>query len=176
MQLGRTGAKLARFRREISTAPCNLLRLGSSNRETADFQRDAGSNGSEAQQAALAGICAAGTPAKVFETFCSELRSSSRSGRGEGQRGSMVSRLKQQLNIEDLRNHPAETVEKLRELLSADVPTQPDPRRKDFYEIEDGSRVFYIHISPLNGKVLLLATWSKDEKPEATMATSSQTA
>ncbi len=86
----------------------------------------------------------------------------------------MVLRLNQRPNIEDLRNHPAETVEKLRELLASGAPAQPDPRRKDFYEVENGSRVFYIHISPLNGKVLLLATWLKDEQPAATMATSPQ--
>jgi hypothetical protein len=77
----------------------------------------------------------------------------------------MVLRLNQQPNIEDLRNHSAETVEKLRQLLAAGAPARPDPRRKDFYEVENCSRVFYIHISPVNGKVLLLATWLKDEEP-----------
>jgi len=88
----------------------------------------------------------------------------------------MVLRLNQQPNIEDLRNHPAEIVGKLRELLAAGAPAQPDPHRKDFYEVEDGSHVFYIHISPLNGKVLLLATWSRDEKPATPMASSSRPA
>jgi hypothetical protein len=88
----------------------------------------------------------------------------------------MVLRLNQQQNIEDLRNHPVEVVEKLRELLAAGAPAQPDPHRKDFYEVEDGSLVFYVHISPLNGKVLLLATWSKDEKPATPTATLSRPA
>ncbi len=88
----------------------------------------------------------------------------------------MVLRLTQRPNIEDLRNHPAETVEKLRELLAAGAPARPDPHRKDFYEVENGSRVFYIHISPLNGKVLLLATWLKDEQPSETIAASRQRA
>ncbi len=79
----------------------------------------------------------------------------------------MVLRLSQQLDIDNLRNHPQEIVESLRQLLAAGAPARPDPRRKDFYELEDGSRVFYIHISPLNGKVLLLATWRKDEEPVA---------
>ncbi len=77
----------------------------------------------------------------------------------------MVLRLDQQPSIENLRNHPAAVVDQLRQLLAAGVQAHPDPRRKDFYELENGSRVFYIHISPVNGKVLLLATWSKDGKP-----------
>ncbi len=81
-----------------------------------------------------------------------------------------------QPSIEDLRNHPPETVARLRELLAAGAPTRPDPQRKDFYELEDGLRIFYVHISPLNGKVLLLATWARDEQPAATTATSHQAA
>ncbi len=79
----------------------------------------------------------------------------------------MVLRLSQQPDIDNLRNHPQEMVESLRQLLAAGAPARPDPHRKDFYELEDGSRVFYIHISTLNGKVLLLATWQKDERPVA---------
>ncbi len=76
----------------------------------------------------------------------------------------MVLRLNQQSNIEDLRHHGAEAVEKLRHLLASGAPAKPDPRRSDFFELEDGNKVFYIHISPVNGKVLLLATWLKDEE------------
>ncbi len=79
----------------------------------------------------------------------------------------MVLRLSQQPDIDNLRSHPQEIVESLRQLLAAGALARPDPRRKDFYELEDGSRVFYIHISPFNGKVLLLATWQKDERPVA---------
>jgi len=79
----------------------------------------------------------------------------------------MVLRLSQQPDIDNLRNHPQEIVDSLRQLLAAGAPALPDPRRKDFYELGDGSRVFYIHISPLNGKVLLLATWQKDEESVA---------
>ena len=77
----------------------------------------------------------------------------------------MVLRLNQQSNIEDLRHHGAEAVEKLRHLLASGAPAKPDPRRSDFFELEDGNKIFYIHISPVNGKVLLLATWLKDEEP-----------
>jgi hypothetical protein len=50
-------------------------------------------------------------------------------------------------------------------LLACGAPAKPDPRRSDFYELEDGNRVFYIHITPVNGNILLLATWVKDEQP-----------
>ncbi len=81
---------------------------------------------------------------------------------GDGKRGTMVLRLAQRPIIEDLRNHPAEIVENLRELLASGAPAHPDPHRAGFYEVQNHSQVFYIHISPVNGKVLLLATWLKD--------------
>ncbi len=77
----------------------------------------------------------------------------------------MVLRLNQMPTIEDLRKHPAEMLEELRRLLSSGAPARPDPRRKNFYELESGSRVFYIHISPVNGKVLLLGIWQKQQEP-----------
>jgi len=73
----------------------------------------------------------------------------------------MLLRLKENPRIEDLRNHPAESVETLRTLLRSGAPARPDPRRRDFYEVDNCSRVFYIHITP-HGRVLLLAIWSKD--------------
>ncbi len=79
----------------------------------------------------------------------------------------MLLRLTGNPKIEDLRNHPAESVEALRTLLTAGAPAQVDSRRKNFYEVENCARVFYIHITP-SGKVLLLAIWSKD-MPEATI-------
>jgi hypothetical protein len=72
----------------------------------------------------------------------------------------MVLRLNQNANIEDLRNYPAETLEQLRILLAEGAKARVDPRRKNFYEVEDSSRVFYLHICP-SGKVLLLAVWDK---------------
>ncbi len=77
----------------------------------------------------------------------------------------MVLRLNHQPEIEDLRNHSAETVAKLRQLLAAGVPAVPDPHRNSFFEVENGMRVFYIHISPVSGKVMLLATWLKEAQP-----------
>jgi hypothetical protein len=40
-----------------------------------------------------------------------------------------------------------------------------DPKRPDFYEVESGSDVYYIHISPVTGNILLLAAWPKDGVP-----------
>jgi len=63
--------------------------------------------------------------------------------------------------VEDARNHPAEAVENLRALLNAGAVALPDPRRKNFYEVQNGSEVYYIHHSPLTGRVLLLGIWPK---------------
>ena len=87
----------------------------------------------------------------------------------------MVLRLNQTPVIENLRNYPAETVEKLRQLLASGAEARLDPRRANFYELDNHSRVFYIHISPVNGKVLLLGIWHKDEET-ATIPTSHQPA
>ena len=74
--------------------------------------------------------------------------------------GAMVLRLKEDPRIDNLRNYPADLVEKLRALLVAGAEAYPDPRRKQFYDVANGSRIFYIHLSP-TGKVWLLATWLK---------------
>ena len=63
--------------------------------------------------------------------------------------------------IENLGKYPAESVETLRQLLAKGAPAQPDSHRKDFYELQNGSRVYWIHISPVNGHVVLLAIWQK---------------
>ena len=61
--------------------------------------------------------------------------------------------------IEDLGNHPAETVVSLGILLAKSVNVTPDPKRKCFYEIEGGSTVYYVYVSPLSGTLSLLASW-----------------
>jgi hypothetical protein len=66
------------------------------------------------------------------------------------------------LTIENLRHYPSEVVEKLRGLLATGVEARPDPRRKGFYDVEDGARTFFIHISPVSGNVMLLATWCEE--------------
>jgi hypothetical protein len=79
--------------------------------------------------------------------------------RGEKE-GAMLLRLKENPKIDNLRNYPADIVEKLRALLVAGAQVYPDPHRKEFYDVQNGSRMFLIHLSP-TGKVWLLATWLK---------------
>jgi hypothetical protein len=74
----------------------------------------------------------------------------------------MVMALERQMQIEDVRNHPVEIVTMLRNLLFSGTQVTPDPKRADFYEIEDAGLVYYIHISPISGKILLLATWPSE--------------
>jgi hypothetical protein len=74
----------------------------------------------------------------------------------------MVMALERELQIEDLRNHPVETVHMLRDLLLNDAQVAPDPKRVGFYELEHESTVYYIHVSPTTGKILLLATWPSE--------------
>lgn len=87
----------------------------------------------------------------------------------------MVIRLNHQPSIDNLRNYPAEVVNRLRELLASGAPARPDPRRADFFELDNDDQVFYIHISPVTGKVMLLATWLRQPEP-AGMATANQAA
>jgi hypothetical protein len=78
----------------------------------------------------------------------------------------MPALIQNEVQIEDLRNQPAD-IETLRNLLEAGAPLHPDPKRDGFYEVESTSLVFYIHVSPIMGKVLLLAAWSKDRDQES---------
>jgi hypothetical protein len=72
-------------------------------------------------------------------------------------------RWEREMQIEDLRNHPAELVKQLRNLLTNGARVSPDPRHPGFHEIESDEHVYYVHISPNTGKVLLLATWPSDK-------------
>ena len=76
----------------------------------------------------------------------------------------MTLRLKTNPSIRNLRNHSSEIVDALRALLADGVPARPDPRRKNFFELEGGCRVFYIYVSPATGKVMLLAVWDGDRR------------
>jgi hypothetical protein len=73
----------------------------------------------------------------------------------------MILKMSDPLRIDNLRNHPAEMVERLHSLLVTGALAIPDPHRKGFYDLEDGDRRFYIHLSP-SGAVLLLATWREE--------------
>ncbi len=88
----------------------------------------------------------------------------------------MVMRFKDELTIEDLGNHPQESVTLLRQLLAGGARVRPDPKRPNFYEVGHGSDVYYIHISPVTGHILLLATWTNDDRGVAAVSTSNQAA
>jgi hypothetical protein len=66
------------------------------------------------------------------------------------------------VRVEDARNHPAETVLALKDILSEGATIIPDPKRRGFYEVQGESIVYYIHVSPVSGNVLLLATWPNE--------------
>lgn len=74
----------------------------------------------------------------------------------------MVLQLRDKPVIDNLRHYPEETVEKLRGLLAAGALAHADPHRQNFYELENGSRIFYVLVTPDQRKVVLLATWQKD--------------
>lgn len=78
----------------------------------------------------------------------------------------MVLRVNERPNIEDLRKHSAESVDKLRQLLACGVSAKQDPSRENFFEVENGVSVYYIHISPVSGKIMLLATWLKEAQAQ----------
>jgi hypothetical protein len=68
--------------------------------------------------------------------------------------------------IENLRDYPAEAVEKLRDALRSGVQPRADANRANFFEVDDGNQVFYIHVSPVTGKVLFLATWALERQTQ----------
>jgi len=70
------------------------------------------------------------------------------------------------LQIEDLRNHPTETLMMLRAALASGADIMPDPKRSGFYEVEDEGRVYYFNIARPSGKILLLATWPSEHALE----------
>ena len=72
----------------------------------------------------------------------------------------MTFRLSGDTRIDNVRNYPPEVVEKLRALLAAGAEVMPDPHRKNFYDVENCTRTFYIHVGP-GGRVWLLASWLK---------------
>jgi hypothetical protein len=80
----------------------------------------------------------------------------------------MVLQMDERTRIEDPREYGADIVNGLRNLLTAGGCAQRDPRRENFYELENGDNAFYIHVSPINGDVVLLAKWSNGSKEACT--------
>ena len=73
----------------------------------------------------------------------------------------MFLRMKRQPGVDNPRNYPAGIVKELEELLLWGGSALPDPKRKGFYLLENYERTFFIQISSITGKVVLLATWRK---------------
>ena len=63
------------------------------------------------------------------------------------------------LDIKDLGKHSAVTVIRLGIVLAGAANVTPDPKPKNFYEVEGGSTVYYIYVSPITGTISLIATW-----------------
>ncbi|MGI8989194.1 MAG: hypothetical protein ACR2I2_06380 [Bryobacteraceae bacterium] len=61
--------------------------------------------------------------------------------------------------IENRRGYPSETIERLRDALLEGTSARSDPARCGIYEVEAGESVYYIHVSPISQRVMLLAVW-----------------
>lgn len=77
----------------------------------------------------------------------------------------MVLQLEPAPKMEALHSYPAGTLERLAQLLAMGAPARPDPKRDSFFEVESDSEVFYLHVSPVTGRVLLIGTWAKLATP-----------
>jgi hypothetical protein len=73
----------------------------------------------------------------------------------------MFLRMKHLPGVDNLRDYPTEIIKELEELLLSGGSALPDPKRKGFYDLQNHERTFFIHISPITGRVVLLATWRK---------------
>ena len=71
----------------------------------------------------------------------------------------MLLKIKHRPDVDNLRNYPAEIINEFEELLLSGGLALADPKRKNFYDLENLGRTFFIHISPKTAKVMLIATW-----------------
>ena len=71
----------------------------------------------------------------------------------------MYLRMHQLSGVENPRHYRTEIIEELEELLHSGSSAIADPKRKGFYDLENSERLFFIHISPADGMVALLAVW-----------------
>jgi hypothetical protein len=67
----------------------------------------------------------------------------------------------------NLRNYPAEIVKELEDLLQSGGSALPDPKRKGFYDLQNDKRTFFIYISPVTSKAMLLASWLRPKQDVA---------
>jgi hypothetical protein len=66
---------------------------------------------------------------------------------------------------ENVRNYPVEIIKQLEDLLLAGGLVLPDPKRKNFYDLGNHERTFFIHISSITGRATLVATWLRPAYP-----------
>jgi hypothetical protein len=94
--------------------------------------------------------------------------------RSEESEGCMVLRIDKEGRIENPRDYSPRVVNELRTLLTQGIEGRPDRRREHFYELEGDQGTFYIHISPVSAKVILLAWWAHQPgtQPDARLVTS----
>jgi len=76
----------------------------------------------------------------------------------------MLLQFKQLPGIDNLRNYPVEIIKGLEDLLLSGGAALPDPKRKGFYDVESRERRYFIQISSITGRVVLLATWFRPER------------
>jgi hypothetical protein len=72
-----------------------------------------------------------------------------------------------QIKIVDLGNHSARAIERLRQLLTDGAAVRPDAHRPGFFDVESASDTYFIHLSPVTGNILLLATWTNEACDDA---------
>jgi hypothetical protein len=82
----------------------------------------------------------------------------------------MVMRWEHGVHIQDIRNHPPELLRGLESLLLKGASLIPDARHPGFFEVQDDTQVYYVHIVPNSRKVLLLASWAQAELAAACCA------
>ncbi|MDQ6662947.1 MAG: hypothetical protein M3Z23_00970 [Acidobacteriota bacterium] len=61
--------------------------------------------------------------------------------------------------IENRWGYASEAVNELRGALEHGACARPDPVRSGIYEVDAGESVYYIHVSPISQRVMLLAVW-----------------
>jgi hypothetical protein len=74
-------------------------------------------------------------------------------------RGRMLLRLEGLSGVINPRSYPTEIIRELEHLLLEGVSASPDPGRKNFYDLKSRERAFFVHISPIDGQVVLIAAW-----------------
>ena len=78
--------------------------------------------------------------------------------------GGLMFQIKEGVRIENPREYESAAVENLRLLIQGGGLAQRDPQRENFYEIEGNGETYYIHVSPVNGNVVLLAKWLRQSE------------